>query len=163
MRKLTLFVVLSPLALALSCSSESRPGSTSIIPPVMAQTGYSTASLSGTYSLVWTNTGSQESGNLNGFYSGVGTMQLNGSGNVTSATLTLYNEGVAAPCVYTATGTYSLQSTALGSATLNLSSSTKGCTTTATWQIALAAANSGSVIQMSRSDGSVSSGTASKQ
>lgn len=132
-----------------------------------AQTTYSNASLSGTYSVIWNNVGSQESGNLNGFYGGVGTIQLDGTGNITGGTLNLYNEGpvntAKAPCAYTVKGTYSIQSTALGSASLSLSSSTTGCTATATWQMGLAAADGGNAIQMARTDGAAASGSAIKQ
>ena len=162
MRNLLLICVTSPLFLVLNaCSSGSSSSSSS--QTVMAQSSYSTSSLSGTYSVVWTNVASSEKGNLNAFYTGVGSLQLNGSGTVTAGTLSFYTLGSTAPCVYSATGTYSLQSTALGSATLNLSSSTNGCTASATWQIALAAADGGLAIQMSRTDGNVASGSAVKQ
>jgi hypothetical protein len=41
------------LLVLLTACSGSGTGSTSIIPPVMAQTGYSNASLSGTYSVTF--------------------------------------------------------------------------------------------------------------
>jgi hypothetical protein len=161
MRTRILLCATSTALLLLSACSGSSSSSNS--QTVMAQSSYSTSSLSGTYSVVWTNVASFEKGNLNDFYTGVGTLQLNGSGSITAGTLSLYIEASTTPCVYSVTGTYSLQSTALGTASLNLSSSTNGCTTAATWQIALAAADGGLAIQMARSDGSVSSGSAIKQ
>jgi hypothetical protein len=136
--------------------------------PVLAQTTYSVSSVTGTYSTVWANIGSQEKGNLNAFYSGVGTLQFNGSGSISGGSMSFYTEGpsvpsTVSPCVYSVTGTYTLQSTALGTATLNLSSSTAGCTTTATWQAAIAAADGGAVLKLARTDGAVASGSATKQ
>ena len=166
MKKLLLLCITSPLLLTLSaCSAGSASGGNQT---VLAQTTYSNASLSGTYSVVWTNVGSPEAGNLNAFYSGVGTLQLSGTGNITSGTVSFYREAgaistSAVPCVYSVTGTYSIQSTALGTASLSLSSSTSGCTATASWQIALAAADGGAAVQMSRADGAVASGSAVKQ
>jgi hypothetical protein len=158
--------LLSFLALASSlfvlngCSSGNNP---MVMQTVMAQTGYSNASLTGTYSVVWTSIGSPATTDIQGFYGGVGTLALNGTGGITGGTLNFYPENTTGQCVYSATGTYSLQSTALGTANLSLSSTTKGCPTPATWQVSLAAANAGSVIQMARSDGAAASGSAVKQ
>jgi hypothetical protein len=126
----------------------------------MAQTSYSNSSLSGTYSLTWWSFYAA----LNGpsYYSGLGTIQLNGAGSVTGGTITEYNPGAPYPCVESVTGTYSIQSTAIGSATLNLTSSTKNCPATETWQVALAAADGGTAIQMARTD-QIASGSAVKQ
>jgi hypothetical protein len=165
MRKLFLLCAMSSLLLSFSgCSSGTSTG----MQTVMAQTGYSNASLSGTYSVVWVNIGSPEKGNLNAYYGGTGTIQASGTGNITGGTLSFYTEGYAVPtavvpCVYSVTGTYTLQSTALGTASLNLVSSTNGCTSSATWQIALAAGNGGTNIQLTRADGAVASGSAVKQ
>jgi hypothetical protein len=164
-KKLLLLCVASTLLVALNACSA---GSASSNQTVLAQTTYSNASLTGTYSAVWTNVGSQESGNLNAFYSGVGTLQFSGTGNISSGTLSFYTEanavpGSAVPCVYNVTGTYSLLSTALGTASLSLSSTSSGCTATASWHIALAGADGGAVIQMARTDGAVASGSAVKQ
>ncbi len=166
MKKLLLLCITSPLLLTLSaCSAGSASGGNQT---VSAQTTYSNASLSGTYSVVWTNVGSQEAGNLNAFYSGVGTLQLSGTGTITGGTLSFYTEAnrvptSAVPCVYSVTGTYSIQSTALGTASLSLNSSTGNCTATASWQIALAAADGGAIVQMARMDGAVAGGSAVKQ
>lgn len=131
---------------------------------VQAQSGYSSSSLNGTYSVEWNNIASnQDPGNLSGFYTGIGTIQFNGSGSITGGTLTLSILGSSSPCVYSVSGTYSLQTTALGTASLALTSTTNGCTSTTTWQTTLAAAGSGSVIEMARSDGRVASGSAFKQ
>jgi hypothetical protein len=89
-------------------------------------------------------------------------MQFNGTGSVTGGTITEYNPNSPYPCIYAVTGTYSIQSTAIGSATINLSSSTKGCPATDTWQVALAAGSSGTAIQMARTD-QIANGSAVKQ
>jgi hypothetical protein len=103
-------------------------------------------------------------------YTGVGTIQLNGSGTITGGTLNLYiinpalySPNTPVPCPFSVTGTYSVQSTALGTATLKLSSSTPGCVTSETWQLAFAAADGGNAIQFVRADGDQTSGSAVKQ
>ena len=167
MKTFRLLCITSSLLMVLNaCSSGNSSSGTlsTVTQPVLAQTVYSNSSLSGTYSVVWSNVGSNSGpGNLSGYYSGIGTLQLSGTGNVTGGTLSLYTLGVATPCVYTATGTYSVQSTALGTISLNLSSSTSGCTATTTWQMSLAAADGGAEIQLVRTDGAVASGSAVKQ
>ena len=64
----------------------------------MAQSSYTPSSLSGTYSVVWTNVASSEKGNLNDYYTGVESLQLNGSGTVTTGTLSFYILGSTTPC-----------------------------------------------------------------
>jgi hypothetical protein len=161
MKPLMLSCTMSFLLLALiACSAGPRSTSSSLIPPVLAQTTYSNASLSGTYSVSFvspfTTSGLP-------FYSGIGTVQVNGAGGITGGTLNVYFSGSTTPCVDSVTGTYSIQNTALGTATFNLTSSTKGCATSDTWQLALAAADSGASVQFVRADGSVLSGSATKQ
>jgi hypothetical protein len=152
------------LALTGCSGSGSGTGSMSIIPPVMAQTGYSNASLSGTYSMSWWNFGGQTDSNNPVYYSAIGTLQFNGNGTINGGSITLANPGNS-PCVESVTGTYSLDSTALGTATLNLTSTSTapGCSPTDTWQISLAAGGGGTGIQMMRSIGSLASGSAIKQ
>jgi hypothetical protein len=157
MRKLFLLCVMSPLLLSFcGCSSGSSTG----MQTVQAQTGYSNASLSGTYSMSWWNFYATIT-NSPSYYSAVGTMQFNGAGSITGGTITEYNPGGPYPCTYSLTGTYSLQSTALGTATINLSTSTKGCSAE-TWQLALAAGESGTAIEMARTD-QIANGSAVKQ
>lgn len=144
------------------CSGSGNSFST-ITPTVSAQTTYSNASLSGTYSMSWFYFASG-TGGLNSFsYSGVGTIKLDGNGNVTTGSITLNNSSTSFPCTYTVTGTYSLQSTALGAATLQLSSGSGSCPSTDTWHLNLAAGNSGESFQMGRSDANIGSGSAVKQ
>ena len=163
MRYLSFFCISASLLMILTaCSSGSSPitSGTSGLQPVLAQTTYSNSSLSGTYSVslvsLYTLSGSA-------YYSGIGTVQLNGTGSITGGTINTYFSGSTTPCVNTVTGTYSIQSTALGTASLNSSSSTKNCPATDTWQVALAAADGGATIQFIRSDGNIMSGTAIKQ
>ncbi len=165
MKKLLLICITSPLLLALSaCSAGTAAGTGSgINQPVLAQTTYSSASLSGTYSIEYMCTYCDTTGTGNSYDAGVGTLQLNGSGAINGGTLNIYNSYATKPCVYSVTGTYSIQSTALGTASLSLSSSTTGCTPTTNWQLALAAADGGAAIQFTRSDGYMASGSAIKQ
>ena len=176
MRKLLLFCTSTSLLLALSaCSGGVSSGTGTSTGIVSAQTTYSNSSLSGTYSITLTNTWNQKngvvSGGNNGYsYSGVGTIQLNGSGAITGGTLDLYINGAPltspnapVPCPFSVTGTYNVQSTALGTAVFNFKSSTAGCTTSETFQLALAAADGGNAIQFIETDGDIMSVLAIKQ
>ena len=124
---------------------------------MLAQSGYSTGSLNGTYSVSWWNFYATVNGVS--YYSAVGTIQFNGAGAITGGTMTTYNHAVV--CPYSVTGTYSLQNTALGTATVNLSSSTSGCPAD-TWQLVLAAGGGGTSLELARTD-QVANGTAVKQ
>lgn len=154
-----LVVILATAVLALNgCSGGA--GISYTPPTVLAQTTYSVASLNGTYSVQLVSPFSTSGA---AFYSGVGTLQLNGTGTVSGGTIDVYFSASTTPCVYSPSGTYSLQSTALGTASISLTSSTSGCATTETWKMALAAGNSGTNFQFSSIDGNVISGTAVKQ
>jgi hypothetical protein len=126
---------------------------------------YSTSSLSGTYSTSWYISefaGTTGPTVIAQFYNAIGTIQLDGSGNISGGTITEYANGLT--CPYTATGTYSLQSTAVGAATLNLSSSQTGCPAADTWNLVLAAADGGGAIEMIRTNSSrPATGNAIKQ
>jgi hypothetical protein len=128
------------LALLTSCGS-SGGGSTSIIPPVQAQSGYSTASISGTYSVLFHQY-------IFGAY--IGSFKADGNGNITSGTLTWSNFGTTP---YTCTGitfsgTYNLQSTAIGTASLTLTGPNVNSSCTSP-----SAQTSGSFIIQAGSDG----------
>jgi hypothetical protein len=155
-------MVASLLATIAACSA----GSASSNQTVSAQTTYSNSSLSGTYSASFISAYSSTNEIVTGenpFYTGTGTIQLSGTGSITGGTLQIYTSGSTTPCAFSASGTYSIQSTALGTANLILTSSTKGCTATDTWQLALAAADGGGAIQFARTDGNIASGSAIKQ
>ena len=94
------------LATLTSCGS-SGSSSTSIIPPVSASSGYSNASVTGTYSVIFRT-------NFAGF---VGSFKADGNGNITSGTAFM-NEWATVTCTPTFTGTYNLQSNASGTASL---------------------------------------------
>ena len=175
MKKLLLICITSPLLLALNACSAGTAASTAsgINQPVLAQTTYSTASLNGTYSVQLICTYCQNvagavgmKAGYGGQDAGTGTIQLDGAGGITAGTLNIYvsaSPTFSTPCVENVTGTYSIQSTALGTASLNLTSSTTGCAPTLTWKLALATADGGSVIQFAESDGYIGSGSAIKQ
>lgn len=145
MKKLLLILISASLLLPLSsCSS----GSSSSTQTVFAQTAYSNASLNGTYSISFSCENCQflTSGVSYGEFA-IGTIQLNGAGGITGGTLSASAGTVSAPtCVENVSGTYSLQSTALGTATLSLSSTTAGCNSTSTLPLSLAAAGQGTSI-----------------
>ncbi len=99
-----------PLALAICLSGCSGGGGSVISPnPVSAQTGYSNASVSGTYSLMLAH-GSQGTG--------TGSFSADGNGNITNGTMTVV-VGPATSCSVTFTGSYVLNSNASGTANFN--------------------------------------------
>ena len=159
--------LLPAFATLIACSSGNGSASTSSSSSstVYAQTTYSTASLSGTYSVNWLNVSNSDSSNLGGYYTGIGTLKFDGAGNVTGS-LNVYAANPTM-CAYTITGTYSLQSTALGTATFKLDTSTSGCTSKPTLQVALAAGNGGAEVKMARTPDSgvisIAIGSAVKQ
>jgi hypothetical protein len=96
------------------------------------------------------------------YYGALGTLKLDGAGNISSGTITVYSPNSPYPCANSVTGTYSIDSTAIGTATINLIPTTSGCKSTETWKLAIAAADGGAAIQMARSD-SIGNGSANKQ
>ena len=164
MKKLLLILISASLLLPLSsCSS----GSSSSTQTVFAQTAYSNASLDGTYSISFTcqscnfTTGTTSYGEF-----AIGTIQMNGAGGITGGTLSASGGNNVNPsCVESVSGTYSLQSTALGTATLSLSSTSSGCNATATLPLSLAAAGQGTSIlfQGTTPPDALNSGIAIKQ
>jgi hypothetical protein len=145
MRKLVQIIGFASLLLSLvSCSS----GSSSGIQTVQAQSGYSNASLTGTYSVSFMCQGCQISaGNTLNQSFAIGTIQLNGAGGITGGTLSVMpGFSLASTCVESVSGTYSLQSTALGVASLSLSSTGAGCSATTTIPLSLTAAGQGTSI-----------------
>jgi len=150
------------LALLTSCGSS---GGTSIIQPVQAQSGYSNASITGTYSLSLASP--YNSGQGSGFTDGTGSFVADGAGNITSGTLTEHYAG-AEVCTLTFTGTYSLQSNASGTATLNekatLVSGTGPCRANQALPFWISAGQQGASILLGESDGvNLLSGAAVKQ
>jgi hypothetical protein len=147
-----------------SCSS----GSSSSTQTVFAQTAYSNASLTGTYSIEFYSSGGylMFQGGTSQF-DGIGTIIANGAGGLTGGTISI-NSGNDS-CQYSVAGTYSIQSTALGTATLNLSltSKTGTCPSAPTLQLSLAAAQQGESILFAASTSATSgqsfAGTATKQ
>jgi hypothetical protein len=148
MKKLLLILISASLLLSLSaCGS----GSSSSTQTVFAQTAYSNASLTGTYSVTFSSFGSGISSSNVSYYNAIGTIQLNGAGGITGGTLNFYFVSGVSPCIENVSGTYSLQSTALGTASLVLSSSSNGCNATATLPLNVAAAGQGTSILLSGS------------
>ena len=138
-----------------SCGSSggsglSNPGT------VLAQSGYSNASLSGTYAFeIATSTSTT--------YLAIGTVQFNGGGNVSGSLTPSSNSN----CKYSAlSGSYSLQSTGIGTATINSTTSTPSVNCPANWtgQLSLAAAQQGqSLLFIGTTTGDSIIGTAIKQ
>ncbi|HUV68602.1 MAG TPA: hypothetical protein VMW15_03000 [Terracidiphilus sp.] len=93
------------LALLSGCGSS---GSTSVIQPVQAQSGYSNASITGTYSATFIT-------GANGANS-IGSFVADGNGHITSGALVFSD--ISSTCTGTFSGTYSLSSSASGTASL---------------------------------------------
>jgi hypothetical protein len=144
------------LALLTSCGST---GGTSIVPPVIAQSGYSNASITGTYSFLL-----NKSGNV----AALGTFVADGAGKITSGTVNIGTSS--SGCSGTVTGNYSLSSTASGTASFifTITSGASVCTTNG-WFIpsALAfnieAGSSGANLLLASSSDPNTQGTAVKQ
>jgi hypothetical protein len=147
-----------PIAAAVGCGS-SGSGSSSIVnpPPVQAQSGYSNSSITGTYSIVLSR-GDAESD--------IGSFKADGNGNISSGTLSVI-QGVGFPiCTVSFTGTYSLQSTASGTANINTQpSNTSACAglTSQSVSFVLQAAQSGDSVLFAANTTAMYSGSASKQ
>lgn len=150
------------LALLTSCGSS---GGTSIIPPVIAQSGYSNASITGTYSLSLASPFNPAGGD--GFAEGIGSFVADGAGNITSGTLMEHFAG-SEVCSWTFTGTYSLQSNASGTASIiekpTVVSGTSSCGANQTLPFWISAGQQGASFLLGESDGnSLLSGSAIKQ
>ena len=144
-------------ALVFSGCSGSGSNSGNMIPPVMAQQAYSTASITGTYSI---NSISIETGAVT---TDIGSIKFDGNGKITGGTVNRYENG--ALCTASVTGTYSINSDATGTATVNLSSSTNnGCTFNSPLQLSVQASQAGEALQFSEIDNlEAMSGSAFKQ
>jgi hypothetical protein len=169
--KLTATVAVSfSLALLTSCGSSSYGGSSSIIPPVGAQSGYSNASISGTYSVSLAAPNTQY---INGTTPGDtawagfnGSLTADGNGNISSGALTEHFGGSASTCALTISGTYTLSSTAGGTATLNVVTSNPSgpCFLNGTLKFSVQAGQQGESLFLVESDGlEPIAGAASKQ
>lgn len=155
------------------CGSNSSGGPTSIVnpPPVQAQTSYSNASLNGTYSFSEFGQYVPNSTPVKGYpayFSGIGILQLDGNGNITSGSVTQYiiNSGPnESTCVYTLSGSYTLPNSASGTASITETPAASGtCGTAASIPFTLEASGQGASLALAESDGiSIVTGTAIKQ
>jgi hypothetical protein len=129
---------------------------------VMAQSSYTNASLSGTYGISFASSGGSDLTNSEGeksAYGAVGTLTFDGVGKVTSGTITTYTN--IGPCVVSVTGTYSIQSTGVGTITTTPVVSSGGCTVSPSWSAHLAVTQQGASFNFA-SNNSVG-GSAAKQ
>ncbi len=116
------------------CSNASRDAQV-----VQAQQAYSNSVLNGTYAFTYFGYNLGSSGNAS---AAAGTVQFDGSGNVSSGILNA-QVGGGQTCQYTTKGTYSVQSSGSGTATLNLTAADPSCATDA-FPISMIVAQSGS-------------------
>jgi len=109
-------LVLSLASLSGCSASSGSNGGSSIIPPVQAQSGYSNASLTGTYAFAFGSRADMD------VY--VGTFNADGNGNITgtlkSKSLTIGQESY---CSTSLSGTYSIQSSGAGTMSWTLTPS----------------------------------------
>lgn len=117
--KLVAFATMIGLVLIAGCGTSGS--SISVVPPVQAQSyTYSNSSISGTYSIVLANPFGNPVGM--GFSQSIGTFTADGSGNISAGTITERQAGNDNVCSLALTGTYSIQSNASGTITLNTKS-----------------------------------------
>jgi hypothetical protein len=129
---------------------------------VLAQSSYSAASLSGTYAISYNSTGGNDLLAADGSspaYGAVGTLQLDGAGKVSSGTITARYGTIA--CVVSLTGTYTIQSTGVGTISLTPVVTSGGCSVSASWGAFLAVAQQGQSFNFASNDGAA--GSAAKQ
>jgi hypothetical protein len=130
--------------------------------PVMAQSSYSNASLSGTYGFSFNSTGGADLTNPNGSqspYGAVGTLQFNGSGNVSAGTITAYT--ASGSCAISLTGNYSIENTGLGQITVAPVVTSGGCAVPSSWKAMLTVTQQGGSFSFASSPGTA--GSAAKQ
>ena len=159
--KLTLLVFALTLIGCGGGSSNSAP-STSMIPavqPVHAATGFTNASLSGTYAFGISGT---VAGVLD---AGTGVVALDGNGNISAGDETENIGGTL--CHGTFSGTYSVNSNGTGTATIttteDAASQARGCGPGGTGSANLALANGGSQLVLANQNSNVTLITAVKQ
>jgi hypothetical protein len=142
-------------ALLAGCGSSSSLGSGSTITPPVQAAAYSKASLTGTYGVRLTNT-SISLGSL-------GTFSADGAGNISGGTVSEYFGGDSTlACPVTFTGTYTVDSTGNGSATIT--STSGNCAESGTVQYALQVTQQGQTIFFVESDQQTGyAGTASRK
>jgi hypothetical protein len=129
---------------------------------VFAQSSYSAASLSGTYAISFNSTGGPDFIAPDGSsptYGAVGTLQFDGTGKVSGGEVTtLYGSS---SCAISLTGTYTIQSTGLGTIATTPVVTSGGCSVSPSWKAALAAAQQGQSFNFASNDGTA--GSAVKQ
>jgi hypothetical protein len=158
MRFLYAVLLVSTLSIA-GCSGGSSTQTTGV---VLAQSGYSNASLSGTYAF-------QIVSPYNGggpFYDEIGTITFDGNGKIISGSGAAYLALTTASCTYSNfTGTYSIQSSGTGSGTLSNTTSGSGCGNGFSGlPISFAVAGSGATVEFaSASSTAIFAGSAAKQ
>ena len=142
------------LALLSGCGSS---GATSVIQPVQAQSGYSNASVTGTYS-VYLSEGTSETL--------IGSFAADGNGKITSGSLA-ENNGPG-NCTMSITGTYNITSSASGTATIaSASAGLVGCpgsgNSTTSLPFSIQVGQQGASIVFAGSGNLMFSGSATKQ
>lgn len=137
------------------CGSTQAAGAQNTAPnnpssPNTPSSGYSAASLTGTYAFNLITAQPNYGTVMN---TALGTLVLDGNGNITSGTLTRAYQQGSAPCSASASGTYTVQSSGSGTATLTLTSTgNTACTPSATFQFTLQAAQQGETILLQETD-----------
>lgn len=162
-----MIITAAAAAALVACGGSSSPVNVVNPPPVNAQSAFSNASLSGTYALSFIGA-SVANGGIAEIDNGIGSLQLDGSGHISGGSATSY--GSAGTCAYTLSGSYSVQQSGQGAATLTLSgaqSNPNTCGTGGTGVLALNLGQGGASFAFAESDyattASIEAGTAIKQ
>lgn len=137
------------------CGSTQAAGAQNTAPnnpssPSTPSTGYTAASLTGTYAF---NLMTALPNNGSVMNTALGTLTLDGNGNITSAAMSRAYQQGSAPCSASGTGTYSVQSSGSGTAMLTLASTgNTACSPTATFQFTIQAAQQGEIFLLQETD-----------
>ncbi len=140
MKKIFLPALSLSLLYLTNCSGGSSNSANSPPTTVLAQQAYSNSSLSGTYAT--TMFYDQSAGTI-------GTIQFDGNGNISGGTVTS-NPPVngTSTCQYSLKGSYSLQSTGVGMASLTITPSASSCRSASTIPYTIAAGQQGQSLMM---------------
>lgn len=164
MKTLVLSLIGAGLLALAACGGSSGQSFAPGQQPVQAQSGFSSASLTGTYGVSFVGAQVGTTG-LQGVDDGIGTLQFNGSGSITGGSVTQYTSS--GTCQLTLSGTYSVSSTGALTATLNSTSSTPSVCTGSASAFSGQVSQNGDTAVFAESDGSSTgaylSGTAIKQ
>lgn len=124
--------------------------------PVQAASGFSDATLDGTYGVSFVGA-DVKSDAIEDVGDGIATLAFDGQGNITSGSVTQYNSS--GTCTFALSGTYSVSSTGAVAVTLNAGNASTGCTSTGPATYSGEVSATGEMAVFAESDGGTSGGS----